>query len=187
MKILKRMLFIILVAVTIEAAFFQGTAIYINYLSGHEKIAYTLNDANAVNWTKSVDGLYSEPDPMLTFPRADVYVASVYVKAITDARPTSIQLFYTDTEGTLQTKEDIVTTDDAGKGVMIFVNEYVQALRVDLGEEANLVLYDLDVRLNEIPIRVSISRIILIIAVYWTTIGLFSLQKKPKYLIEGKK
>lgn len=177
---------ICLLAIALECFVFNFS--FIKSLVNASKIynvEYHLENMSMIHWTQMADGFYSDEDPQLIIENVDTKVDSINIQYHIEGHISQITLYYTNTEN---------QSFDAGFGVQadsvlqdntnIKVDGYVKDLRVDLGEEPNLLLNDVTVVINPVTFCFSWSRFIAVLMIYLSAKGLFHLQSPLDFSLE---
>lgn len=149
---------------------------------------YSLQDMQAVNWKQEDGHLISQYDPNLIVEDVDTFIKKMKLKISSNQEIPYIQVFYTNNENENFNGELLVEYGQPVKEeVEISLDQHVNNLRIDLGDEEGMMLDDIKVVINPVNFNFSISRIVAMILIYVLSIGLFYLQKNPDYNInEGK-
>jgi len=177
-----------LAAVAIELVFFQGLNIVKLLWPGYQaNILLSLDDFEIANWVRREDGtLESGLDPILVTGRLDARVDVIEVTALASKQIPYIDIFYINEEHPQYGELHLHNELKDGNSSVFTLDDDVDNLRIDLGDDAGVILRELTVRINPVEFRPSLSRIIAVILIYWSGVFLFSLQKMPDYhLNEG--
>lgn len=174
---------VLLVAVAIELICFQGmNLLHLMDKSYAANEVLTLENFATANWEQLADGtLRSRVDPILVIAGLNHQVDQVEIHMVTSKRIEYVEAFYIN-EKYPAYGEKILRgeVDDMGQ-TTLDVHDMVKDLRLDLGDEAGVILKELEVCLNPVFIRLSLSRITAIEIIYWSSVFLFSLQRSPNY------
>lgn len=179
MKIFKKIVAPILIAVMIEVVFFNFVPL-INLFKGVKPIKFSANDLSFINWTETDAGLVSQPDPMIILENLSLAADTFTIYLTAQPQPSSYTVFYTEGAETFSADNMIVTSNMTGDDTLP-LGRRISAIRVDPGEEAGLVLQDVTFVFNDPSWDVSLSRIVAMLIIWWGTKFLMSLQKAPDY------
>lgn len=187
MKVAKKALVILLIAVAMELFIFNFQPVCDRVL-GRENLneIYTLADFETINWTETADGLISGYDPMLILDGVNTQVHSLRIFSDCLGQVPYVNVFYTN-DHYLQFGDGPVLLEmvESGNAVEIAVNDTVENLRIDLGDQAGVALNQLTVIVNPSAIQISIARIVAIILIAFFAEFLFSLQRYPTYFSDS--
>lgn len=182
----KKLIIVLVVALTLELGVFNFTNLSLLLNPNIEKNKkFTLADMEIVNWQSSDGKLISKADPILIIHNVNTEIRTVEVEAQLDKPLPRIAIFYTNdqnknfNETTMKVYNENLIGD-----TLLTLNAQVQDIRLDLGEDAGLVLSNLDVTINPARISFSISRVIAILLIYLSAVGLFALQRNPNYHLD---
>lgn len=183
LKAIVRGLVVLLFAILLETAVFNFKWLS-ELLTGQEAgPSYTLDDMKLVNWDKAPEGVLSLPDPMLVMEHVDspVHVMEVTISASQEI--TNVQLFYTESqEEMFSGDKTIVYTNLTGNQFTLELNQTVSGIRLDLGEDAGLVLTGITVLIDPLTrFNFSIAHIVAVLLIYIFASSLNHLQKGPNY------
>ena len=176
---------VIAIAVLLEFLVFNFSNVFMLLDPNLEKnVSYTLDNMDTINWEKNDETLVSGLDPMLILSGINQEVRSVEISVDADQSIKSSTIFYINNQVKYFSEQGMVIAKGEQGKVSAPINKYVKDLRIDLVENAGLVLYKITVIINPAKIQISFYRIITIILIYFATIGLFKLQKSPDYQID---
>lgn len=182
-KVIRHIIISVLLALLVEGLIFGFPYLYKNYIKGCNQTELSLADFALYNWTDGENGGYiSLPDPMVIVENLKVSVDEMDIVVNCDAPVSGITVFYTESDDQVFTAEHAIAAGDyVGNVITVSVDRFVNDLRIDLGEADGTHLNDMSVILNPDRITFSISRIITVIILYFSTLFLFRLQKRPDY------
>ncbi len=143
-----------------------------------------------VNWQESTDTQkVSLVDSMIILNNLNTKISKVKidVNLNENVKVPYTDIFYT-TQEIGQFNGDLVIHDKNkyDKSIEININKDVKDLRIDLGDQAGLILNDIKIIINPLDFHISISRIVTMIIIYYLSIFLFSLQRNPNYQLDNK-
>lgn len=177
---------ICLLAIVLECVVFNFS--YIRSLVDTSKIynlEYHLEEMTMIHWTQMAGEFYSDEDPELIIDNVDTIVDNISIQYHIEGDISQITLYYTNTENLSFDDGFFVQTASAiPDNTNIEVDSYVKDLRIDLGEEPNLLLYDVTVVINPVAFRFSWSRFIAVLLIYLSAKGLFHLQSPQDFSLE---
>lgn len=182
-----RIFTIIIFAVVLELLVFNFYAMNM-LLSPNLEIdrTYNLSVMDKINWETDGNRFISNPDPILIISNVDTIVKKVKITVLADRPIDNVVLFYTNNQSPNFSEDTlIVDSEQLVKSTSFTLNEKVNAVRIDLGDEAGLTLNDITVVINPFEFHFSYSRVIAILLMYLTIVGLSALQKVPSYQIEA--
>jgi len=185
-KGLLRFLVVAFAAAAIEMIFFQGpTIIKLLQPNYQANVILSLEDFETVNWQLGEEGtMESGVDPILVAGGLDMRVDKVEVMAAASRQIPYIDIFYINDKhpqyGDLYLHNEL---SDENSSVFT-LEDNVADLRIDLGDDAGLILRELTVFINPVKFCPSLSRIVAVILIYWGGVFLFSLQKMPDYHLD---
>lgn len=184
-----RFFLVLLVGISIELIIFRGPQI-IRLLSPKSAANQELHlsDFETANWEHLEDGrLCSGEDPILVVAGVDAHIDKIEIDVIASRELPYIDIFYINKDHPQYGELYQRCGEMEGNHAEASIDDHVQDLRLDLGDDAGLTLYDLTVRINPVEIDISIARIAAIIFIYWSGAFLFSLQKAPDYGLDDEK
>lgn len=184
MNILKKVLVSLLVAVLIEVVFFNSAPL-VNLFKGVKPMEFSADKLSFVNWSKTDTGFVSQPDPMIILENLSIVADTFTVRLTAEPQPSSYTIFYTRGAETFSGNNMIITSDMTGDDTFP-LGQRISAIRIDPGEEAGLVLHDVTFVFNNLSWDISLSRIVVMLVIWWGTKFLMSLQKAPNYGVEQK-
>lgn len=182
-KMIIRVLITVLISVAIEFVVFQGPRVWKLYKpDSNANQVYYLDSFEAANWEVESDGtLVSLADPMLVLEINNQDIDMLKIQVDASGIIPYVDIFYINDRYPNYGDRHTHYEDLQNNQATIELDDYVQALRIDLGDDPGLRLKEMRVTLNPVSIDVSLSRIIAMIAIYWCGVFLFSLQKMPDY------
>ncbi len=174
------------VSVIIEMVVFQGVTI-VNLLDNNivKNRVYTLLDFEYINWSVNEDDmLVSENDPILVLADVNTYIDSIKIITQMSDQLQYLEVFYVNAQ--YPNYGDIVKHCDEvnNNAVNISIGDDVRDLRIDLGDEAGVILTNIIVTINPVSFHFSFSRVITLLIIYYGAYYLFALQKMPNYNLE---
>jgi len=186
MKVFKRsmsVIIVLLIAVLMELGIFNFS--YFVKMSDknlHSNVQYDLSDFEKQNWIIIGDELTSQSDPILVASDVNMKVKEIKIQATADSEIPYVVLFYTDAQHAAFTGDTMLTlTGGLHNTFETTLSKDITKLRIDLGDDAGLVLRGLTVTLNPNKMNFSISRIIAILVICFGAKFLFTLQRSPDY------
>lgn len=149
-------------------------------------VRYTLEDFEKVNWTAENNLLISAPDPQMILNSVDMETDSVLITFSIDAGVLpAITLFYSNENVPVINGELMAQSTKINPGgTEIKIGDYINTLRIDMGEEPGLVLRDMQILINPAVSRFSLSRIVAVLFIYLIAKGLFAMQAPVDYKLE---
>ncbi len=141
---------------------------------------YTLSDFAVANWTQTAVGYISEPDPILAIDGVDCQIDDIHIQTQTAPALPYVEVFYINEQ--MPQYGNVILHEEVTDGeVVVSINDFVQSLRLDLGDDAGTELTELTVTINPVQVvfypYVEVAIIVIVVAMK----GLFSLQKSPDY------
>ena len=187
-KRILQLLLSILVAIGIEFVYFNFDAIQ-SYFNADQALIFDEQDLHFQNWTETPNARISLPDPIIFADKLNVPIYKMQVEIDTQPKVTECTFFYTNNVDESFSAEKMMTVPiNDGKAEIEYAStETIEAFRIDLGEEAGLKLNHIEIRINDTPWHISISRIVAMLVVYWGTLGLMGLQRSPDYGVGNSK
>lgn len=183
MKFGHKLIFITVFAIIMEIVLFNFP-----YVSGmlnrnmDKNILYNLENIEKTNWIKHDNELISKQDPMLVISDINTYVKNFELSFSIDKKIPFIMCYYTkNKEDIFNDKMSIALTNNINDKNKITVNSYVKNLRVDLGDDAGIILKNMSIVINPVKLNFNIARVITIILIYVISTCLFYLQKGPNF------
>lgn len=149
--------------------------------STQKNVVYTLQDFETQNWAETGSQMTSSHDPMLIRDGVDGYVRQVRIDLDADPMPPYIQVYYTNSAHPSFDGEAVVTAQPVSAVTVIDVNDDVQSMRVDLGDDPGTALRAINVTVNPVELHFSISIVVAAELIYLCGKLLFSLQRAPDY------
>ena len=151
--------------------------------STRKNIVYNVNQMEKVNWTKTSQGWVSEGDQHLIIKDLNTRINIIQINMQVEQKPDYILLFYTGDEvGKFNNDASILCGSETVK-----VNKNIKDLRLDISNRKGILLKDITLIINPMSFNFSFARVIAIILIYIFGYGLFALQRRPDYGVEGKK
>jgi len=179
---------VVAIALLIELLVFNFSQVSM-LLNSHlsKNACYSLKDMKQVNWENYNDRIISDPDPMLILSGINNEVRVAEIRLEADEPLKSMTVFYTNSQDELFSDKGMIKAN-AQQGVfLVSLNKFVKDLRIDVTENAGLVLHNMTIIINPVKLNISFSRIITVVLIYLSTILLFKLQKSPDYHMYSKK
>lgn len=179
---IKRFLLVIFFACIIEIGVINFTNI-LNLLGNNSKnVVYDSNSMEKINWENNDGKLISNLDPNLIIKDVNTNVKKISIQVTSDKEIPYIDVFYTSNGEQVFNGDMLIRDSTPTKSIAnINIDKLVKDLRIDLGDEPGLAISDVKVIINPAKIDFSISRVIAMIIIYYSTMGLLSLQKNPYY------
>lgn len=183
----KKRIAIILVGALLLELFYFNAAYFYNTLQGERpyNVVFSLTDLEVLNWEKISSGLRSQPDPILFRQEINMDVTTVEIEARTNQPIPYVFVFYTNEVYPEFCEQTMVLADDKGEGVFIAqLPGQIQNIRVDLGDDPGLELYDLTLCLNPLRFKFSVARFVAMLVICFGFWGLTRLQSSPEYILK---
>lgn len=186
--LIKRIVLVLLISILLELIIFNYT-FFLNsffYNVGSENVIYSKNQMETINWKKNENGTWiSEIDPMIIINDINMDVKNITIKVASNKEIPYIDIFY---KGESIQKEDNNEIYKRYEGPFnsartIKINDYIENIRIDLGDEQGLNVDDVVFIFNDFSIKFSVARIIAMNMIYWGALILFMAQTPPKYNI----
>lgn len=138
------------------------------------------------NW-EEVEGVHvSGIDPNILCENINEYAETVTLYIDYGGNISYIDIYYTNEEHPVICEETWIRYDSKltrPAKVKVNIGAEMGGLRIDLGDDAGVILYDIDVVLNENKFDFSWARFIAMNMIYWLACLLFAMQRPPKYNI----
>lgn len=150
-------------------------------------VEYSMSDLGTVNWEKTPQGLRSQADPILYRTGVDMDVAKVEITAHTDRDIPYVFVFYTD-EAYPEFCEQTMVAAQKEEKTGTFTAQLpgaIHDIRVDLGDDPGLELYEVTLCINPLRLEFSIARFVTMLVVCFGFWGLTRLQGAPEYNLTG--
>lgn len=147
-----------------------------------KNIVLSIKDSKLINWEKTDEKYISQFDPMVVYNDVNLYIKKIEINSNMNKIVPYIDLFYTsenkhEFNGNMLIRiSDIKQTKN-----IVYIDQNIKDIRLDLGDDAGLILTDFYLIINPVKLDINISRIIAIIFIYFIGFGLFLLQKSPNY------
>ena len=183
---MKNGLIVLAVALLLEFGVFNfGYLLAMVNSNAQNNLTYTMEQMEVVNWIKKDNTLISGLDPNLVIPKINTMVKKVEITVDADKPISNVVLFYTnDQHSNFSAETMILGPKTMATTTTTTLNQQVENLRIDLGDDADLTLKKITVIVNPLKSDFSISRIVAILLMYLATIGLSALQKGPDYKLD---
>jgi len=176
-----RFLISVAVAVLIEVAVFNFSTLQ-EIASGNPQMEFQIGELSFNNWEEIAGGGYTSLlDPMIYVEKINAPVDTLTIQTDIVPLPSQYTLFYTLEEDEGFTAEKMMSLEPVTGNDTYALDIQASAIRIDPGEEAGSVLYEMTFRINEIKWEISFSRIIAMLIIWWGTAGLMLLQKPSDY------
>jgi|GEM_PF-1628029 len=146
-----------------------------------KNVVYTLQDFQTQNWTEQDGQLISSHDPMLIRDGINSYIRQVQIELNANSLPPYVQIYYTDDTHPNYDGDAVIMAQPVFDTMVIDVNDDVQNLRIDLGDEPGTVLQGITVTVNPVKVHFSASIEVAVMLIYLGGSFLFSLQRAPDY------
>lgn len=146
---------------------------------------YVVRDLKTFNWEYSGEKLVSDLDPMLIIDNIDTYIKEINISLESNKQISYTNIFYTNSDVKNFNGDAVINYNqplENDTNIEIYKN--VKSLRIDLGDEANLEINNLIIKINPVKINFNISRVIAMILIYYSAIVLSYIQKNPKYEVK---
>lgn len=182
-KVLQNIIFSVLLAVIVEGIISIVPNYYKNNVQGYKQIVLTLDDFTLYNWAEDENGGYTSlPDPMFVIEDLQADIKDMDIAIDTQDSIIGTTIFFTEEEGQAFNGENIIAGGSFKNSRMTAeVNRFVNDLRIDPGEAEGIHINNISVTLNPDRVRFSLSRFLAVIILYFSTLFLFGLQKRPDY------
>lgn len=185
-KKIKKIIFVIIFAVAVELLIFNFNYVLASLTPQSNNLRYSLDQIQTINWQRNGDTLVSEYDPILIIPNLNMKVRTIRIIVEASKPIRNVVVFYNNDQFPVFSEKTLISnTEPLVKSTTITLNQRVNDVRIDLGDEAGLTIKDITVIINPIDFDFSFSRIIAIILMYLSIIGLSVLQKAPAYQLEA--
>ncbi len=140
--------------------FFNIDKLKINFESGiHKNIILNLDDFEKAGWVKEDNKYISQYDPMLVKDHLNIYIKTIELYPTTKESINLVQIFYkTEQDKELETK--YITEIGKEDKYKFIINENIEYLRIDLGDEENRTLYNMKVIINDNNIELNFLRML---------------------------
>lgn len=179
---------VLLVAIIIELAFFDfadiSNIISNNKMQIHDKTLF-IADAQLINWDVGEEIYISKNDPIILFEGINNKINNFKIKVDSKQKLENITVFYTKNKSGLAGEpyqlSPVKLINNEGN---IKIDDYIYSLRIDLSENEGLKIGDFSIILNPTKLDFSISRVVAMLVIYFSTGALFRLHKSPEYGIE---
>lgn len=187
-SLIKRIVLVLFISILLELFIFNYT-FFLNRFSynvDNENVVYSKNQIETINWKKNANGTWeSQLDPIIIINDINMDVRNITIKVDANKEIPYIDIFYK--EKFIQ-KEDNNEVYKRYEGPFnsvetIRINDYIESIRIDLGDDQGLNINDIVFIFNDFSIKFSIARIIAINMIYWGALILFMAQTPPKYNI----
>ena len=143
-------------------------------------VEFTLTDMEVANWDRDGQRLTSRVDPIIVLPNVQCQIDRLRIQFRTEPEIPYLELFYIN-EVYPNYGEIIIHESLSGNDIIVEIGDYVQDLRIDLGDDAGITLYDLVITINPIKIQFFPATLVAIVVLYFCSKFLFYLQKSPNY------
>lgn len=179
MKFYKKVLISLLFAIALELSWFQLSSWIIRLDRNSPKdLSISFDELELINWQDARDGFVSESDPIICIDTEPMHLYTLDFLIETEPLIDECTFFYTDENGVIQSEQ----IDGSMGRYHIKHNKDIGAiLRLDPGEEAGVLLTDMELVINSTQLHVSFSRIIAIVLIYVCGSQLFRIQRMPDY------
>jgi hypothetical protein len=145
---------------------------------------FHLSDFEQFGWSRVNNTLVSNGGQNLILRNVDKIVRSITVQSDIKPVPSYVLLFYTTEAGEAFSNSKSILIDEKEA---LTTNIAVHDLRLDLGNETGLSLSKLTLVINQCIFKISLSRVIAIILIFYISRFLYSLQNTPAYKLDLKK
>lgn len=183
----KKVFAILAAALLLELFYFNGSYFY--GMIRRERpynVTFSLNDFETANWEKQSTGLLSQQDPMLYRLGVDANAAEVEIRARTNRPIPYAFVFYTDSVYQDFCEQTMILADNKGDGLFTAqLPGEIQDIRVDLGDDPGLELYDFTLCINPLRFEFSAARFTAMLIVCFGFWGLIWLQRFPDYNLKN--
>lgn len=178
---------VILIAAIIEMYIINGNY-WLKWLEmgdAKQNLHYTLEDAELLNWDTSGEKPVTMFDPIILINDIDTTIDTICIKVNAQGDIPYIDIFYINDEHKIPDYDNLIKVQPPFEydNIVIDVNQYINLLRIDLGDFEGLVVQDFELIINENVFSFSLVRMIAIIMIYYATVFLFKLQDTPKYMV----
>ena len=141
---------------------------------------YHLEDLEVANWVETSTHLVSLEDPILVLPGVACRVNEVRIQVDAEPEIPYLDLFYINEEHQ-QYGEIVLRADAPGQDVTVSVDDMVQDLRIDLGDDPGTALQSITITINPTEFRFSPQILVAVVILYVCGKFLFGLQRAPDY------
>lgn len=191
MKAKKISIGIVVIALLVELFCFNFSYFYGLFFEDFDhNILLDLDDFEMVHWLHDGGEWVSEFDPMLIRNAIDTQITELEVRVQADRPIPYLVFFYTDEQHSEFCAEAMITSTPVSDNVFsVQVDKYVQDIRIDLGDDAELRVSGMDLMLNPLYLNFSVSRYCAMLVVCFGFWALNRLQQSRNYYIdiEGSK
>lgn len=181
-KFFLNILYSVIIAVAVEGIISIVPNYYKNNVQGYKEARLTLENFDMYNWSEEGNGSYvSLPDPILVIEDLQANIKDIDITVDSADNISSVTFFYTENDGQVFNGDNIILGNLVDSELTLSVNKYVNDIRIDLGDDAGMRINGVTVVLNPDRIKFSFTRFITVIILYFSTIFLFRLQRRPDY------
>lgn len=149
--------------------------------TAEKNVVYTMKDFQMQNWMKLNGQNTSCNDPILLREGIDGFVRQVRIVMDVDPQPPYIQVYYTNIAHPNYDGVAVVTAQPFYDDIVIDINDDIQNLRIDLGDDPGIVLRAITVTVNPLEIDFSVAIVVAVALIYLGGKFLFYLQRSPDY------
>lgn len=182
MKLVKNILICIFVWIVLEVVVFNQHQVRMFLDNKIEKnIEISKDNISLINWKQEENKIISELDPMIVLEDLNMYVDNLEILVDMPKDTVKSTIFYMNVTGEQFSEDKMLTYEITNGKNILNINQYVSALRIDIGEEEGREIGNFTIVLNSCNIQFSIARMIAIIIIYLSAVGLFKLQGSPNY------
>lgn len=185
-KYIWRILIVALVSALIESFVFNIDYFIVKAKSDSRvNIVLKTEDFTVYNWDADNGKMVSMYDPILAVEDFNGYIDTIKIQLLVDGYLPYVDVYYSNEENPVMgedTQFRLAELCEDGS-YYVRVDKYVEELRIDLGDEAGLILDDISVLINENVFSFSLARFVTMNLIYWFAVLLFAAQRLPKYNI----
>lgn len=147
-----------------------------------KNIIYTMDDFETYNWNFLDNSWYTGMDPMLVINDLNYEIDEISIDVSMKPQIPYVQIFYTNSEYPYWGDASALTQVTQSSATL-FVRDFVEDLRIDLGDNENCKLESLTITVNPTELTFSFPILIAVVLIYLSGHFLFLLHRPPDYNI----
>jgi hypothetical protein len=153
-----------------------------------KNLSYDILQVEKINYTHYNNSFITEENPYIVIMNVKTYIKNINISGDISVKNIPVQIFYTDSESDSFTEEKSIRKEilyfDTNSNIVINTN--VKDIRIDLGDNAGVIIDDLRIDINPVKFKINILRM-LVFTLCSFLVGVFIVKYKGRYLNNRKK
>lgn len=144
---------------------------------------YTIEDFEKQNWDLKEGTWFTGRDPMLIKTDLNYEIDEIYIEVSMKPQSPYVQVFYANSAHPYWDVDASALAEVTELSATIPIHNFVQDLRIDLGDDINCSLESLKITVNPTKLTFSFPILVAVVLIYLSGSFLFSLHRPPDYSV----